>query len=188
MAKKDKSVDGNQNSVFDGPNTTGNERTTLSDSFNGLTETSQGVLNPLEDSPIDFNAAPLSVQGLMADQTINDKLMLLRAMNPFVPIMQLPKSTSNRVLVANVSQDIRIPTNAKYMVLMGNADYYMGANGNAAVPTGVAGTAGVADSDNEFAGAMYKPNGMIFYVEEMGSVSVVAPGACIVTASFYSQN
>jgi hypothetical protein len=148
----------------------------VSDAFNAQTVTQQDEkLKPVGGniSGVIESGADFSVR-----QTLNNKLMALRAMNPFLQIAQLPNAARTVVLAANVAKDIPIPAGAKYVKFRGNLDWYLNANGTAAVPT-----VDVLDGS----ASIYRPEDVFFYIEEMQCVSVVAPATTIVSAYFYYQ-
>jgi len=148
----------------------------LSDANNAMTVNQKDVaLKPVGDniSGVVENEVDFSVR-----QTQNEKLMRVRAMNPFLQIAQLPNAARTVVLAANVAKDIPVPAGAKYVKFKGNLDWYLNANGTAAVPT-----VDVLDGS----ASIYKPEDVYFYIEEMQSVSVVAPAITIVSAYFYYQ-
>ena len=140
----------------------------LSDTANNETPTLQSA-----NIPATFNSDSLA---LFAPR--NEKLLRRRAMNPFLQIQLLPSSVRCVVLVANVAQDLHIPSGAKYMTLRGTASYWVQPNGNAAVPLA---------SNMEGGSPIYRPDGVNFFVEEMQTVSIVAPADAIVSAEFYFE-
>jgi len=114
----------------------------------------------------------------LSQRMMNPKLMALRAQNPFVEIIPFPNSGTSVRLVANVAQDIQIPSGTKYMMLRGDLAYFITRNGNAQVP---------GAAQNSDAAMMQSPNNIKIYVEELQSFSVVAPADCYFTANFFAQ-
>jgi hypothetical protein len=165
-----------QNDILQAGMSSGLPEYDLSDGFNNSTGERRD--NPAAISNvtpfIDSDANRLLV-------TRQERLLQLRALNPFVPIMMFPLAAKAAVLLANVAQDIPIPSGAKYMVLRGTADYWVSVNGNAAVPVA---SIGLTDEGNA---SFLRPDGVVWYCEELKSISVVAAGAAIVSALFYSQ-
>lgn len=145
----------------------GTQRYSFSDDANGRTEARGSATIPSE---LHSDASEL-------DNSQSLRMLQLRANNPFVPILQLPRSAVALVLVPNVAKDIVIPSGAKYAVTRGNADYYLSVNGNAFVPT----------VDVLEAAPIFRPDGLAFYVENTLSMSVVSSVAAIVTTHFYFQ-
>lgn len=84
-----------------------------------------------------------------------------------------------RVLAANTAETLTKPTGAKFLRLRGNLLFYYNFNTTAAVPAAdiTNGTASVAVGASAF---------VEFSVENIASVSVVAPAATIVTAEWWS--
>lgn len=143
----------------------------LSDEVNGQTFTRADYANA-ERNPVGINANNSTLR-----RPRDMELQQLRASNPFVPVVLLPNASVAIVLVANVAQDLPIPSGAKYMTLKGTADYWLGVNGTAVVPLA-----------SQTANApILRPDGINFFVQEMQSVSVVAAVDCIVSAMFYFQ-
>lgn len=150
----------------------------LSDTFNeqtrqfsdGTSAQYRGLVTPFTDS----NSANLLI-------TRQERLLQLRANNPFVPILMFPSTAKAAVLLAGVAQDIPIPSGAKYVVLRGNGDYWVSVNGNAQVPA-----ASVGLTDDGIA-SIYRPDGVVYFCEEINSLSVVSAAGCIVSALFYLQ-
>lgn len=170
----------------DTPNSTGQDRITLSDVNNGATT--------MDESRIDSEPTGQNLTGdnelsnLIGRQTINEKLLVLRGANPFVPIVQMPNNVLSALLTQNVALDFPIPSQAKYMRFKGKGDYYVSVNGAAAVPTVAGSIAGAPGGAQMGAGVMYKPEETFFYCEEMQSISIVtADVGVIVTAYFYNQ-
>jgi len=83
-----------------------------------------------------------------------------------------------RVLAANTAEDIDVPSGAKFCVLSADVDFYYNTNGDAAIAT-----ADVTDgTGSRFAGA---DTVVRLVVEDVDDVSVIAAGACKVTATWW---
>jgi hypothetical protein len=103
-------------------------------------------------------------------------------MNPFVPMLMFPQQAKAAYLQANIAQDIPIPSGAKYVMLRGTDNYWVGITGNAFVPIA---SVGLTD---DLVAPVLRPDGIIWYCEEMQSLSVISDVAlCIVSALFYAQ-
>lgn len=118
----------------------------------------------------------------LASMTFNAKLAALRAQCPFLQILPFPNSILSFLLVANTAQDINLPPNTKFILIAGDGDYWVARNGVAVIP------ATTGDSDREHTtGVMYKPNGILFYVEEMQNFSVIAATGVKLSVSCFIQ-
>jgi len=176
-----KAKDG-ENSVLGVPASGGLERIALSDAANSFTEEN---LSNMTRNPSEYitNTEPQTKEQFALRQTVNDMLLRLRAMNPFLQIMKPPDACNTVTFAAAGALDITIPPNAKFCKIKGNADYYVSFSVTAAVPTAATNLTG----DQRGTGSMYKPEDVFFYCEESQSLSVAVPAACIVTVYFYSQ-
>lgn len=115
----------------------------------------------------------------LANRMSNPKLMALRAQNPFLVIGQFPNEAVGVLLAAGIPQDINLPAGTKMIRFTGNCDYYVSRKGNAQIPDG---TANTRDS-----GAIYKPEGIYYYAEEIKQLSIVGPAVGIVTVNCFVQ-
>ena len=114
------------------------------------------------------------------DLHFDSKLAILRAENPYIPILKFPDAVLNFVMTANVAQDVNIPSGAKLVRFAGSADYYVQRNGAAQVPTAS------LTGDLSTMGALLKPEYAFFAAQEMGQLSIVAPTTgTIVTVHCY---
>lgn len=92
-----------------------------------------------------------------------------------------PAYVSARVLAANTAKSITVPLLANYVLLSGNADFYISYTTTAAVPT---------DLDDGSACELIKTNGGPVWRIMSGGVtalSVISAGVAIVTAAFYGS-
>lgn len=112
------------------------------------------------------------------NSTFDFKLASFRAQNPFVQMTDLPNSVINLVLSAGVAKDVNLPQMCKAIRIRGNADYWLNDVGNAAVPV-----ADVTDGS----GAIFRPDGVIYFVEDLRSFSLVSGGACLVSIECFIQ-
>ena len=165
-----------QNDILKAGASSGLPEYDLSDGFNNQTaEKRDDPINRGNVTPfLESNAGTLL-------QTRQDRLLQLRAMNPFVPIVMFPLTAKAAVLAANVAQDIPIPSGAKYVILKGTGDYWVSVQGAASVPV-----ASVGLTDDNIA-PILRPDDVIFYCEEIKSISVVADAIVKVSAAFYAQ-
>jgi len=153
------------------PFTGGLAQVDLSDGVNGYTDTRfQKIV-----SSRNLGGPVVNPGQLQRSRDI--ELGMLRAANPFVPIVILPNASRAVVLAAAVAQDLPIPDGAKYMVLNSTADYWLSVNGTAAVPIATL-------LDNA---PMFKPNGLFFFIQGLQNVSLVSTPGAIVSAMFYFQ-
>lgn len=77
-------------------------------------------------------------------------------------------------LTAGAAEAIDIPEGASFVIFSGTGDYYIRANGTAAVPGDV--TDGTASEINPTMRSLVN----------VTSLSAIAPADCVVTAAFYS--
>lgn len=113
-------------------------------------------------------------------------LMSLRAQFPFLPILPIPQAYVSLFMTANVPRELEIPDGMSLMLIRGSADYYMSTKGNAEVPTAV-NTA--KDQGSRIAMSFYAPQGILYYVGDIHTISMVAPATgTIVTAQFWAPD
>lgn len=111
-----------------------------------------------------------------SDQGPRDSLMALRLQFPHLEVIPFPSRVVCVALAQNVATDINIPDGTVGIVMRGNLDYYISANGGAAIPT-------VGGPDTQ---SIYKPEGYIMYVGGKRQLSCIAPNAgTIVTFMCY---
>lgn len=111
-------------------------------------------------------------------QTFNPKLMAIRAQLPFVSIMPLPNSSVSVQLAANAAQDITFPEGTKVVMFQGDGTYYVSRNGQAQIPN---------STTPDGSGSIMNPEYTFFYVEEIKSVSVIAPAQTHLTVHCFMQ-
>ena len=111
-------------------------------------------------------------------RVFNPNLMALRAQMPFVEMMPFPNSTITVKLAANAAQDIQLPENCKLIRFNADAVYYVSRNGQAQVP---------GNNVDNTTGAIMSPNDRYFYVEEIRSLSVIAPAVTNLTVECFIQ-
>lgn len=88
-----------------------------------------------------------------------------------------PSSIMARVLAANTAESITVPTGAKVVLFSGNTPFYANCYATAAVPA-----ADITD------GTSPELNPVSYILpSDVTSISVIAPAAGIVTASFYAE-
>lgn len=130
--------------------------------------------------------APDGSTNLTPQGSVN-MLMSLRAQFPFLPIIPMPQSYVSLFMNANTARDLQIPDGMSLMLIRGSADYYMSTKGNAEVPTALNTSGG--SSGNGIAMSFYAPQGILYYVGDIHSLSVIAPTTgTIVTAQFWAPD
>lgn len=165
-------------------------QTPLPSSINNNPELSPflgGRMLDLGDVPITTAlVAPDGTTGF-TPESATTLLMALRSEFPFMPIIPLPTSYESVFLdTAGFAEDIFIPNGCSLMMIRGSADYYMSTYGNAAVPTAV-NTLSSANANK--VKSFYAPQGLMFYVGGISSISIVSPTAStIVTAMFWTPD
>jgi hypothetical protein len=121
--------------------------------------------------------------------TFNPKLAALRMRNPHFPISEFPSTCVGATLTANTAQDFPIPPGTKFVKFKGSGDYFVSRNGNAQIPPNTA-TQPIDILAMSGAGSnsgLYKPEETYFWVEEISSLSVIAPGTPYVTMWCWTQ-
>lgn len=110
-------------------------------------------------------------------QAKDDRILALRANNPFVPIFDFPFRSNAVVLDVASAKNIDIPQDASYVIFSGNDDYYVTINGQAVIPG-----ADILDGN----APIFRPDNMPLYCYNLRSVSLIAPRSnTVVTAAFY---
>ena len=136
-------------------------------------------------SRVDQETVVSNVANTMQDYSkrmFNEKLMALRAQNPFLGILGFPNGGFSVQLQPGVAVDINLPSDVKLIFPSGDQVYYLSRNGTAQVPK--APTQGQGEYG---VGSYQNPENVLLYVEEVSQLSVISPVICNFTCGFYSQ-
>jgi len=114
-----------------------------------------------------------------ARRMFNPRLMALRAQLPGIKIMPMPNEVLAYKLTANTPQDIRLPSGCKLVKFSGNGEYFITRKGSAQVPTSV--------HEWDGSGALMNPEDVYYYVEEINSLSAIAPYDCRLSVECFIQ-
>lgn len=119
----------------------------------------------------------------------NNDLMAMRSRFDNIPVLPLQGSVATVFLpTANTGDELVFPDGTTMAQFFGPADFYVSLHGKAEVPTAVNSPAGTTGTPSSVR-SIYKPVGIWFYVGNIKSVGVVAPGAnAIVQALCYITN
>lgn len=125
----------------------------------------------------------------MVPQGPNNDLAMLRSRFPFVPILPMQGQLAAIFLpTALLADELVFPDGTTMVLFKGNNDYYISMHGKAEVPTVITNPAGVTGGA-QTSRSFFKPEGFLFYVGNIKSLSIVAPNNnTIITALCYCTN